>query len=699
MSAQTRPNQTQSHNTRRVKYVLNVAIAVPVAILLTILANWIAYRQFVRFDLTATRQYSLSQQTQQLLAGIKEPHKIVTLLPPGSLPEIDRTRDLVDEYARYGKGKITVEHLEAGRGVTRLEAFYVALRERFAKPLKEIDSAVSAGRSLSKKMREQMKEQVKLATDLSNLAALGDGDAKTLVTAIAKTLSTYSQQLETLDTQIDKANKDPLPDYAAIRDTLRQTLRDIDDKIFAVAVNRLERIAQATDTPAPVKEQTLALVDLLKISRRDAAPVLEALRDAVVPEDYEKVRGQLDRSANAVVVLGPSKIQVLSLEQMFREGNAEAAAAANAPKPELQFLGEELITGALLTMTLENPPLIVFVSTGRRPALGPQGEYQQVAQRLLNMNFKVEEWNPAGRPGPMGQPVPGGPPPEPKPGQRAVWIVPPGEPANPMMGGPDMRGLAIEKVRERLAAGDSILLMPSFNPMAMFSGAPDATASLLEGLGISAQTDRVVMREETLSRGQTRATKQLTVSRWPNDNPVTKVLGGAQAIFVAASPLVLGESKEKDVKTWPLAEITGKGLWAERNNAMQEERAKRDPATVGDKFLIAAAAEKKSGARVVVVADPAWASDQIVSYGLAGPGSAELFGALFPANAELFVNSVYWLSGMEQFIAASARTQDIRRVGDIEPDRLRLLRNAVLTALPAAAFLAGIGVWLVRRRA
>jgi hypothetical protein len=180
---------------------------------------------------------------------------------------------------------------------------------------------------------------------------------------------------------------------------------------------------------------------------------------------------------------------------------------------------------------------------------------------------------------------------------------------------------------------------------------------------------------------------------------VTKVLGGAQAIFVAASPLVLGESKEKDVKTWPLAEITGKGLWAERNNAMQEERAKRDPATVGDKFLIAAAAEKKSGARVVVVADPAWASDQIVSYGLAGPGSAELFGALFPANAELFVNSVYWLSGMEQFIAASARTQDIRRVGDIEPDRLRLLRNAVLTALPAAAFLAGIGVWLVRRRA
>jgi hypothetical protein len=699
MSAQNNPNLTQSHNARRVKFALNVVIAVVAALLLTVLANWIAYRQFVRFDLTATRQYSLSQQTQQLLAGIKEPHKIVTLLPPGSLPEIDRTRDLVDEYARYGKGKITVEHLEAGRGVSKLEAFYITLRERFAKPLKEIDGAVSAGRSLSKKLRDQSKDQVRLATELGKLPALGEGDAKTLINSVAQALSRWSQQLETLETQIDKANKDPLPDYAVMRDTLRQTLRDLDDKVYAVAVNRLERIAQATDTPAPVKEQTLALVELLKASRRDAAPVLDALRDAVVPEDYEKVRGQLDRSANAVVVLGPAKIQVLSLEQMFRETAEAAAVAAGAPKPELQFLGEELITGALLTMTLENPPMIVFVTTGRRPALGQQGEYQQVAQRLTNMNFKVEEWNPAGRPGPMGQPVPGGPPPEPKPGQKAVWIVPPGEPANPMMGAPDMRAPAIEKVRERLAAGDSLLLMPVFNPMSMFSGAPDPTASLLEGLGISAQTDRIVMREETLPRGQTRATRQLTVSRWPTDNPITKVLGGAQAIFVLSSPLVLGEAKDKDVKTWPLAEITGKGLWAERNNAMQEERAKRDPATAGEKFLIAAAAEKKGGSRVVVVADPAWASDQIVSYGLFGQGTAELSGAVFPGNAELFVNSIYWLSGMEQYIAASARTQDIRRVRSIDPDRREMLLYALLLGMPAAAFFAGGVVWFIRRRA
>jgi hypothetical protein len=207
------------------------------------------------------------------------------------------------------------------------------------------------------------------------------------------------------------------------------------------------------------------------------------------------------------------------------------------------------------------------------------------------------------------------------------------------------------------------------------------------------------MREETLPRGQTRATRQLTVSRWPTDNPITKVLGGAQAIFVLSSPLVLGEAKDKDVKTWPLAEITGKGLWAERNNAMQEERAKRDPATAGEKFLIAAAAEKKGGSRVVVVTDPAWASDQIVSYGLFGQGTAELSGAVFPGNAELFVNSIYWLSGMEQYIAASARTQDIRRVRSIDPDRREMLLYALLLGMPAAAFFAGGVVWFIRRRA
>ena len=99
-----------------------------------------------------------------------------------------------------------------------------------------------------------------------------------------------------------------------------------------------------------------------------------------------------------------------------------------------------------------------------------------------------------------------------------------------------------------------------------------------------------------------------------------------------------------------------------------------------------------------MVADPAWATDQITNYGMLGPGSAPLVGALFPGNSELFVNSVYWLAGLDQLIAASARTQDIRRI-QISVSGTRAIQRTLPILLPLAILASGVGVWLVRRKA
>jgi ABC-type uncharacterized transport system involved in gliding motility auxiliary subunit len=67
-------------------------------------------------------------------------------------------------------------------------------------------------------------------------------------------------------------------------------------------------------------------------------------------------------------------------------------------------------------------------------------------------------------------------------------------------------------------------------------------------------------------------------------------------------------------------------------------------------------------------------------------------------NSELFINSVYWLAGLDNAIAATARTQDIRRVGPIGDGQQLALRWILLAGLPALALLAGVIMWQVRRR-
>jgi hypothetical protein len=112
-----------------------------------------------------------------------------------------------------------------------------------------------------------------------------------------------------------------------------------------------------------------------------------------------------------------------------------------------------------------------------------------------------------------------------------------------------------------------------------------------------------------------------------------------------------------------------------------------------------AVAAEKGKQRIAVFADPVWATDQIVNYGMLGPGTASMVGAMFPANAELFVNSVFWLSNMDEMIAASARSQDIRRIGEITPTQMMGIRWGVLAGIPLAIFAIGIGVGIKRRAA
>jgi len=75
-----------------------------------ILANFLSSRHSERFDLTAERQFSLSKQSLQVLAGLKEPVTVTAFMTPNYYAA-EQVRDLLKEYTLH-TDKLTVEYVD-----------------------------------------------------------------------------------------------------------------------------------------------------------------------------------------------------------------------------------------------------------------------------------------------------------------------------------------------------------------------------------------------------------------------------------------------------------------------------------------------------------------------------------------------------------------------------------------------------------
>jgi hypothetical protein len=350
-------------------------------------------------------------------------------------------------------------------------------------------------------------------------------------------------------------------------------------------------------------------------------------------------------------------------------------------------------------------PLVVFVYAGRVPPFGrPQQasqeymKYNVVADRLRKMDFEVADWSPMPRMGPMGQQTPPGPAPEPKEGQKAVWIFVPVNEDDPMM--MTMMGpQALTKIQdlfvERMSKGESAMAILQMSPGSRFNSNPMLQA--IESWGIKPELDKLILKQITGPDRKVESVPVHEITQWPQDLSITRAMSGMATVFVQPSPLVISPPKNADVKVSPLVWITGRENWTESDLTTGIGRMKFNPETASDKFTVAAAGETKNN-RLIVVADPFWASDAVSNLGLMGPGSAEFTGARYPGDQELFINSVFWLAHMDQLIAASPRTQDIRRVQEIPRARLTLIQWALILGMPGFTLLLGVAVYVVRRR-
>ena len=106
-----RPEQVRTALTgRTARYGSNALVMSLAFVGILILVNFLAMRHHWRWDLTAGSQYSLSPQTRKVLAGLKEPVKIIGFFAGGD-PRTADVEDLLQEYA-YASDKISHEIID-----------------------------------------------------------------------------------------------------------------------------------------------------------------------------------------------------------------------------------------------------------------------------------------------------------------------------------------------------------------------------------------------------------------------------------------------------------------------------------------------------------------------------------------------------------------------------------------------------------
>ncbi len=698
---------------RRTIYGLNVAIAVVLAALIVVGINYLIDTQFhlipptarkwVRYDWTSTRKYSLSDQTTQLLKELDNKYEIYTIFDtnyvnPDVAQALQHVRDLINEYALFSD-KLEVVHIDPNLDQSRQLELFKKIREHFKDELAPLDEATQKGRATLNEFSAMLPGVLDPLQAIVDNPALEDNELIANVRQVHTIFTRFVADWEEENKSIDRKLNSELPNFVTLYNNIEVLLKQLDEQYLPSVISMFDNMINRESTPAAVKDKLIAANEQLKQAKAKTTEGLSTFNLTQRAPEYNTLRSNIT-STESIVVLGPKQAKTIMVSSMYRQPDPEEVQRTG--NTESRFIGEEKLTGTLMSMSMENQPMVVYALTGQQGAIGGRGgAYQEVTERLRNANFDVRQWFSAGykNMSPDQQPPA---PPELEEEQKGVWILlpaMPGEQLPPMMmmtGG--MKQDAVEHIRKRLAAGDNALFIVDPNPMVGRTGREDPVAALLDEYGITVQQDRIVLQEQQLPDRRTVPSPQFEVTQWPDELPITSALAGLNMVLLQSSPIVIDEQVQ-GVKHYPLIELTGDRLWAEDDLLSPDamENASYTEEKGQDRFLAGVAAEK-DGSRIIVISDPVWASDNITTYGAFGPGTAELLGARWPGNSELFVNCMYWLAEFDQLIASSARSQDIRRVEPMTTTAYYWTEGILIGGLPLIILAIGVGVWMSRRQ-
>jgi hypothetical protein len=255
------------------------------------------------------------------------------------------------------------------------------------------------------------------------------------------------------------------------------------------------------------------------------------------------------------------------------------------------------------------------------------------------------------------------------------------------------------KLTEHLANGGSAFVLT-------YPNADDLTAALLPW-GVEMKTNLLAVkpavtgtndREGNMIENAQRLQYVFILNQF-GDHPLAKPINSLDAAMVPIVPIVLSKKDGYTGETLiPLPSVA----WgsASSNDALDNKPVTPD-ANKGDltgPIFGGAAVEKKDGSRLVALGSLTFATDQLVEIPDEDLIKQGYRVPRFPGNAELFANSIFWLSHMDPMIAISPAAAQIARIAPMIDGAARMWNVGVLLiGLPGLVIVAGVLMYLVRR--
>jgi hypothetical protein len=704
----------QSQRQRWIKYGANVVLSSLVVIALAVIVTVIAEGSARRIDTTIGGAESLRPQTLNYIQNdLNSDVRIVALYPKLKSESHEQdfyqpVADLLNDYATKGR-HITVEMLDPDTQKDDVNKLVADVTKRFGGDVKAYQDLLADVPAQNDILNKFATNEAALYRKLPGDQVHDPGLQQALYIAYPS-LTAIPKELATLSKIVDADVNQQIPSYKKAVAEVTNSYNGI-SQVLDLFDGMLDQVKTAPNVP----KEILDYIPAAEQRAADAKKLIRAMLDRInkLPElkELDEFRDQL--RSKSIIVITDKGYKIIQFEQAWKvpEGSIFGAADTDVA-PRLIFSGEQQITGAIFALT-QKKPMIVFLRPGG-PTIttslnGGQAVFSAVAQRLRDYNFVVKEKDLSGQSAMLG----GEPTNEEL--RTAVWIVV-RDPRNSM---PEsevpMNGL----LQKHLEEGGStfILLFPTV----------DSTIEPLHSMGINVNTDDVIVHEALPTTGRRsndivdaalQSSQLFYELDQYGDHPIAKPLDGLDFVNAASSPVAIFPNPPPGVKVSGLLPIpfTPHSWAASGGMSILQSAGQRltynpepDPANgreTGDvennpdhQLYGAAAAENAAGGRLVVVGSFEFAVSDFVD--LPDIDMLQKHGvtvARLPGNGEFFVDSVFWLSHMDDMLAISPHALQVARIGDMTPGKLRFWRLGVLTAgLPLAVIIAGLAVYVRRR--
>ncbi|NOX57248.1 MAG: hypothetical protein GXP29_00120 [Planctomycetes bacterium] len=708
-------NKNQSPPPQRSNWLVgfNVFLMVVLAVALVGGLQWIGLTRLGRVDLTSSGVNSLTEPTEQLLKGLDQKVRLTSLYFETDLENEDQDRyrsavnDLLGLYRVSNRSKIEFEainplqdHDERSAIMKRLAklSFY---KEQFVG-----HEAVIA--TFQDELRDRASEL--LSRELTQLQSFGtlEGIELQLTGNVRQKFDTLGGDIGTTDQLIEDALASEVPAYGAATRVLSKTysrVRKLLEDIKAVGPVVSQR---AGEFSSPVSQFFVdaesrygSIIDDIK-AQEEAIANLPRLELDDILRDLE---GPM---ANAILVETDEFARVIPFRKVWASTSQQMGGGGFKDRI---FLGEQTITSAILQLTHNEKPAVVFVRHGGVPMVSrgnfmtrePPGTYAQMRAQLEDANFSVHEWDLA---------TSDTPPKIDPPPSRTLFVVdrPAQSPEDPFQRGPRPAVFTpgkLEALKKAMGESPRALFLGGFIPLKTGTSAPNEYADYLETTwGIEARGERSLVFIEPTAPGKYRFIRNPFRMIDPDygDHPIAKGLSGLRSTLQLVSPIGLSSKPPEGVSLQRIG-------WFERSNSVwstlnvqryfEQQRSEFVVTAEGDvtgEFVFAATAEK-NGAKIAVISSADFATDQFAMSRQPVPTSRGISVVqINPGNAALFINTLHWLNDNTEWMNLGTpidhSTLDIKK----NASSTRAVQVFAMAIWPLMAALCGLGVYIARRR-